>query len=504
MARRGGVQAEVGVGLALVMAAATAVLAAVLVSHHERALRPLLARALQAEAASPLRRVDPLISGTRWWRLGAEEGASQGTGGDAPGAEERALAREARERGAGLLLPGPPDGPIRFATPLADGSVAVARLPESASVRLRTTPRRVALGVLLVDALIFTAFGAGLLRRRIVLPLRRLEGAVEAIAEGDGGARVAEDGPREVASLARRFNEMGEALERRSSSLEKAVADLREANRRLRQAHVGLDRAERLAAVGRLAAGVAHEVGNPLGAILAFHDLALRDPTVSGATREVLERAAREGERVRKILRQLLDFSSPARGQAEDVDLARAAEEAAGLVRAQKVYAEVQIDIESAEATPVCRADPDAVAQILLNLLLNAADAVRGRPDGRIRVRVQPSAFAVRPGEGPEAARARRAPDAVECRVVDNGAGVAPEDRERIFDPFYTTRPPGDGTGLGLSNALRQAEEWGGRLDLGSPPPEGGAVFVLRLPAKECAVRTGLRGSDPGGESPPS
>lgn len=337
--------------------------------------------------------------------------------------------------------------------------------------------------MVVADVLVFTALGAYLLRRRIVAPLQGLSAAAKEVASGSLAARVPVEGAREAAELGRSFNEMTEALEARTEALQKVVVDLRTANRELRSARAGLDRAERLAAVGRLAAGVAHEVGNPIGAMLAFVDLASRDSGISDATRDHLRRAGCEGQRVRGILRQLLDFSRTARPTPTCLDLTRAAEDTIALLAAQKRYASIPFEVQrEGKALPVL-ADAGVVTQILLNLLLNAADAVTGLSEPRVVVTVRPAALSVRAGEGALAARDRAAPDGTECVVADNGGGISEADRERIFDPFFTTKPPGEGTGLGLANALRLTEESDGQLEL-VPPPEGmRTAFALRLPA---------------------
>ena len=317
-----------------------------------------------------------------------------------------------------------------------------------------------------------------------MVPLERLAASARQIAEGGPGVRVAVAGAAETAEVGVAFNHMTEALEKRSEALEKAVAELRESNRSLREVRAGLDRAERLASVGRLAAGVAHEVGNPMGAILAFLDLAGRDEGVSSATRGYLERASREGTRVRTILRQLLDFSRPPRTARIPVDLVAVCEEAAALVRAQRRYAGIDIRVVEEGEPPAALADPDGVSQIVLNLLLNAADAFAAdAPAPSIEVKVRAVSRHRRDGEDDGAASERRSPDALECVVADNGPGVPDEDRERIFDPFFSTKGPGEGTGLGLSNAIRFAEEFGGGLELENAGEGAGATFVLRLPA---------------------
>ncbi len=476
--QRHGLQTEILLSLTLVMLTATGVLAALLVKTHEasvRRLHPLAARALLADARAPIPSTGALVPELRWWTVTASGQASPRDGHAQPiDAGSLELAREAAERRAPLLRAGFPWEPVHFAV-AHGGELVVARLPPA-------VPGLLVLAVLFADGLVFTAFGATLLRRRLVRPLQRLASAARALADGDLAARAPADGPRETWEVARTFNDMSETLEGRTSDLEKAVAGLRQSNEQLREAHAELDRAERLASVGRLAAGVAHEVGNPMGAMLAFVELAKRDPGLGDEGRGHLDRVLKEGERVRTILRQLLDFSRPPRTERVSVDLLTLAQETADLVRAQRRYAAVALEVVGEGEAPPVLADRNGVAQILLNLLLNAMDAVTaaGVDAPRVEVRVRPAAGRVRAGDDPAVVAKRRRPDEVECVVADNGPGVPESDRSRIFDPFFTTKEPGEGTGLGLSNALRFAEELGGSLQLEASA--GGAAFALRLP----------------------
>ena len=461
------------------MLTATLVLAALLVKTHEvsvRRLHPLAARALLDDSRGPLHTAHNLVPELRWWTLvGDGTSRARGAHNEAIDAGSRELAREAARRGLPLLAAGFPWEPVRFAAPEA-GQVLVARLPPA-------VPGTVVLAVLLADGAVFTAFGVTLLRRRLVRPLQRLAGVARGLADGDLGVRAPAEGPRETWEVATAFNDMSEALETRTGALEKAVSDLRRSNEQLRDARVELDRAERLAAVGSLAAGVAHEVGNPMGAMLAFVELAKRDVGLTTEGRGHLERVLQEGERVRNILRQLLDFSRPPRTERLPVDLLAVARETAGLVGAQPRYSAVRVDVLAEEEPPLALADRAAVGQILLNLLLNAMDALVAseEPDPHVGISVRALAGSARAGEDLGQASGRRCFRAVECRVFDNGPGIAEADRERIFDPFFTTKDPGEGTGLGLSNALRIADELGGRLRL--QPAEGqGAEFSLELP----------------------
>jgi signal transduction histidine kinase len=482
--RRAGLEREVLTSLALVMGLATLVLVGLIVVHHERTLQATLGPALFAEARAGAF-ADPALPGTEWWEWQPAAGFEVRQGGRAePDEETRRLAEEAARRGAALLQLGGLTDEIRFATPLPGPQrVAVARLPVSVARGLRARPLAVVAVLGAADLAIFTVFAALLLRRRVVQPLQGLAAAARAVGAGQV-ARAAVTGPRETAEVALAWNEMTEALERRSEDLEKAVTELRGTNRELRRTRAGLDRADRLALVGRLAAGVAHEVGNPIGAMLAYLELAARDPGLSLSSRSHLARAAREGERVRGILRQLLDFSRPPRAASEPFDLLSLAEEAAELVRVQHETRGIAIEVEREEATPAALGDPAAVLQILLNLLLNAAHAVGGTEGGRVSVVVRSAHLYARAGDGDGVSTRRRAePDAVECLVADDGCGIEATDRDRIFDPFFTTKPPGQGTGLGLSTAARMAEEMEGSLQLGEPPSGFTTAFVLRLPA---------------------
>ncbi|MDJ0786526.1 MAG: HAMP domain-containing sensor histidine kinase [Myxococcota bacterium] len=482
MSGRGGVQREILASLALVMGLSTLLLAALFLARGEASLRSQLAVVLLAESREP--RADGVFPGTDWWVVAGDVARPYGGVRSDLDPATRALAERARREGT-LVQPGAPWSRIRFATPGREpGTVRVARLPRSVSLRMRAIPMLVLLGLLLANVAAFTGFGAVLLRHRVVRPLQNLAGVARARALGEDGLRAPEEGVAEVAELAREFNEMNQALEERRLELTKAVVELREANVALRETQAGLDRAERLAAVGSLASGVAHEVGNPMGAILTFVDLASRDPNASEETRSHLAKASREGERVRVILRQLLDFSRPSRGQPAPVDLAEAAREVVALVSAQRRCRNVDFSVEAAPGGAPVIADPAAITQILMNLALNAADACEDASgERRVRLAVRPVVARRRAGDpAGEAAPQRRHPDAMECVVSDTGTGIAEADRERVFDPFFTTKPPGQGTGLGLSNATRQAEEQGGSLSLESPPEGFSTSLALKLP----------------------
>ncbi|MCZ6464742.1 MAG: HAMP domain-containing protein, partial [Proteobacteria bacterium] len=244
MSRRRGVQAEVLLSLAVVMVTATALLSAFFFKTHAAQLdrlRGFVGRALIAEVQAPGFFFDAGTPGARWWIV-TPDGVARAKTPDAGPIDDAllALAAEVRKEGRALLQTGAPWEPIRFASRFGSaGQVAAARLPAAVS------PWAV-LGLLVADGAVFLALGAFLLRERVVAPLRRMAHAARSLAGGELTARVAVEGVGEVADVAWAFNEMSESLERRTGALEKAVAELRDANRDLRRARAGLDRAERL------------------------------------------------------------------------------------------------------------------------------------------------------------------------------------------------------------------------------------------------------------------
>jgi len=478
---RQGVHAEILISLALVMATGTALLAAVLLEINDariEALHEMLGRGFVASTRHGVVDLDLADSG-HWWRLD-ERGVVRGLNVSTRALDEgtRALALESRASGRPLVESGAPWQPIRFAALDPGGSEILAgRIDSTFSIGLLVL-------VLLLDVAIFVLFGWTLLRRRIVGPLHRLVTAVRGIGSTDSVHRVPVEGVAEIESLAGAFNEMQEALAVRTGALEKAVHELRTANSSLSQAREGLDRAERLAMVGSLAAGVAHEVGNPMGAMLAFLDIAGRDPGLGAEGLRCITRAAEQGERVRLILRQLLDFSRPPRIERGPLDLSDVARRVVDLVATQHESDGIAFELRIADSAVPARGDLGLSLQILLNLALNAVFAVRGRPDRRICIEIEAGPRRRRRGEEHESFAGLARADAVICRVSDSGAGVDREHAERIFDPFFTTKPPGEGTGLGLANARRLAEEMEGAVELEQGRSMlGGACFRFVLPA---------------------
>jgi signal transduction histidine kinase len=260
-------------------------------------------------------------------------------------------------------------------------------------------------------------------------------------------------------------------------------------------------RVEKLASVGKLAAGVAHEIGNPLSAILGYASI-LRKEATDPEEQKHLEYIEGETERIRRIIEGLLDFARPREVVVEEFpvnDLVRMSVE---LVTPQGVFKEVEVRTDLSTQDPIINGDRHQLRQIFVNILLNAAQAMEGR--GALEVATESRLLTRADGMVPRRRAADRAGgeyaamknilpgvrslkegDGVAAiTVTDSGPGIPPDALERIFDPFFTTKGTGEGTGLGLSIAYGIVEAHGGRL-LAENVKGGGARFTILLPTKK-------------------
>ncbi len=223
--------------------------------------------------------------------------------------------------------------------------------------------------------------------------------------------------------------------------------------------------AEKLAALGTLAAGIVHEVNNPIGIISSRIEVMLMEAETLGLSprlAEDLEVIRRHAQRVARTARGLLSFVRQSPGQRGPVDLNRVVEDALLLVGKQMSRDHVEIDTTLDRRLPPLLGDADALQQVLVNLLINARDAVAERGEVRIETGLSPG----RPGW-------------IRLLVKDNGPGIRPEDVSRIFDPFFTTKPQGTGLGLSISHGI--VHEHGGTIDVQSAPATG-TTFILSFP----------------------
>jgi PAS domain S-box-containing protein len=230
--------------------------------------------------------------------------------------------------------------------------------------------------------------------------------------------------------------------------------------------HAQLIQAEKLSAVGTLIAGVAHELNNPLAAVMGYAEMILHYPHADPEEKEDLRQLGASARRCKDIVQGLLSFVRQGKTVRQRISLNYLVHATIGLLEYRLVKAEgITLDIQLDGRTPHVAGDFSRLQQILVNLLTNAADAMRGQPGARV-IRV----------------RTRRLQDGSEVEIEDTGPGLAAEVRARLFEPFVTTKPVGVGTGLGLSISSKTAQEFGGSLRH-EDAPGGGARFVVRFPA---------------------
>jgi two-component system, NtrC family, sensor kinase len=320
---------------------------------------------------------------------------------------------------------------------------------EQKYVDLRQRAVMVFLAVTVVGALV--AFGlASFISGKISVSIKKLAAASDQVAHGNLDARVEIRSHDELRELADAFNFMAAALKKRDEKVREFTT------RRIMES-------ERLAHIGQLAAGVAHEINNPLQGIVTYSHLLLERVSTENGTRQSLEKIVKQANRCRDIIRGLLDFSRQRKPEKRLSNVNRVLEECVSLVDNQVLFHNIRIVQHLSPNLPQVFMDPSQIQQVFMNMILNAADAMKD--GGRLTLTT------------------RHVPveQAVEAEFTDTGHGIKEEDLDRIFSPFFTTKEVGHGTGLGLAISYGIVKEHKGTITVESQEGEG-ATFTIRLP----------------------
>ena len=316
---------------------------------------------------------------------------------------------------------------------------------------------------ILFDAAILLLFGTWLLSRYLVNPVNKMIRLTEQIARGELDTLVHLTDRNEIGQLSASLSRMAERLNEEKQKVLEQIRILEEKNQQLQQAQQEIIQSEKLASVGRLAAGVAHEIGNPIGIILGYIQLLLTRQLNEQEKTDCLQRMNAETERVNGIIRNLLDYAQPSAEHTEALDLNRIIEETHALVSYQKNYRNITVTFDLDQSIHPVMGDEKLLRQILINLTLNALDAMpQGGTLAYITAEEQVSGKTC-----------------VSITLTDSGTGITPANLGKIFDPFFTTKEPGKGTGLGLSNVQRIVDTMGGKIRVSSTPGQGTAFTVL-------------------------
>ncbi len=341
------------------------------------------------------------------------------------------------------------------------------------------------------DVCVLVGFVAYQVERVVIRPVRETVATMEAIASGDLQRRVMPGESLEMNNLATSVNRMTD---------------------RLMEERAHLVRVEKMASVGRLAAGIAHEVGNPLGAINGYAHLLRSAPLHSEQSRDALDGLEREVGRIDRIVRGLLDYARSKPRTPSEVDLNAVARAIVELLGTQGALRQIQLELRVASEPLLVIGDRHDLEQAFVNLLLNAIDAMNGKGSLSIILRRTDRAELIvgarRGSDGgarplnPPGARAMRwletssAHSFAMIAITDSGPGIPPEDAERVFEPFYTTKEPGKGTGLGLAIVARAVDNSAGTIWV-SRSREGGAAFRMLFPVRPAEPRARSRGPRP-------
>jgi two-component system NtrC family sensor kinase len=310
--------------------------------------------------------------------------------------------------------------------------------------------------ILLTIAGIALAIGLGYFLQSIILqPVYRLIAAGNEVSHGNFSPSVGPISTSEIGVLQKTFVDM--------------FTSLQERDRRLKaESEIKLLQSEKQASIGRLAAGVAHEINNPLTGVLTFTHMLLQRKDIGGEMRSDLETIAQQTERVRKIVKNLLDFSRQTALNPEPTDINHLVESVVSMMKNQALVKGVTLQCNLDQGLPLLTLDANQIQSVLLNLLLNALDATK-----------QEDTIEVATGIGISAEDADR--KGVEITVRDTGCGIPAEHLDKLFDPFFSTKEVGQGTGLGLAISYGIVQRHGGAIRVQSEVNKGSA-FTVWLP----------------------
>jgi len=356
------------------------------------------------------------------------------------------------------------NGVVHLITVLRDGEIVgkagllLSLAPEKA--RLNRS-REMLMAYFVLDFILLLGLGSFVLARIVVNPINRLLSATEKITGGQYSQRLKVSGSAELAQLAAAFNEMASALQAKDHLVSEQMTALEKANSDLNLAREETLRTEKMASIGLLAAGMAHEIGTPLAAIMGYAELSAGEQPENSSIQDYARRITEDCSRIDRIVRGLLDFSRPRAPGGENADVREVVLSTVDLMTQQGLFKDLDLVTDVDQSLLLARCDQHQLQQVVINLLLNSRDAT--------------------PCGGTITVRALREDDHICLEVIDSGSGIADESMKHIFDPFFTTKPPGKGTGLGLAISARIVEGFGGRITATSKIGKG-SCFSVRLP----------------------
>ena len=334
---------------------------------------------------------------------------------------------------------------------------------------------KIVLCYLLVNALLFSTLSFFRIAHLFFRPLDSLVQKAETYRPDEQELFLVSDNDSPLRKLSASLNTLFARVEKDNRTLRHNLSALKQANAELQEKNDLVVRSEKLATAGRLSAGLAHEIGNPLSIIQGYVELLGRDDLCGDEKKQFSEKAQQELDRIKRLIRQLLDFSAPNRLETETVSVNALIGDVVSFATMERNFAQASIRAELLAADDAVVADKDALKQVLLNCLFNAADATASLQDRHRSIVIATSQE-----------QNSKMPAQLVIRVRDNGTGITEEQQPYLFDPFFTTKEIGRGTGLGLFVCHTIMERLQGSITLGNVVPTGVEVRIT-LPLQRLA-----------------
>jgi signal transduction histidine kinase len=325
-----------------------------------------------------------------------------------------------------------------------------------------------------VNLLILVVIGFIRFRRGILLPVEHLIRLTDSYTDESGVPFLALENGNELEQLAGSMQQMLGRIRSDREKLQQHVASLQDANQQLLATREEMVRTEILSSVGRLAAGLAHEIGNPVGIVQGYLGLIKQNDIDAQERQEFCGRAEQELERISHLVRQLLDLSRPMPSAYEDVDMHQLLTEVVELVRPQPLWDGIDVTAAFTATNAVVHGNAAQLKQVFLNCLINAADAIHSAAKiERGQITITTNSLSLESGQ------------VLQVLIADTGTGLGEKEIAAAFDPFFTTKEPGKGTGLGLSVSFALLKAMNGTIQLANQE-QGGAMVTITLPVTGC------------------
>ena len=367
-----------------------------------------------------------------------------------------------------------------FSTPLmvrgqVVGGISLAKNLEMLYQDLRNAQKYVFI-YLFINIVILTFIGFQRLFKIFLEPIERLAKRAENYQETDGAFFPVRKQDNELQVLSKSLNSMTRRITEDKTKLQDAVHRLEKTNTELNKAQEEIIRAEKLASVGRLSSGIAHEIGNPIGIIMGYLELLKQGDIQSQEKLDYILRTEKEINRMDTVIRQLLDLSRPSAVDSSVVYVHEVIGDIANVLHVQPLMSNIELSLSLEAEFDQVLADPNLLRQVFLNLAINAADAIaadRVGKQGKLEIISEVNETTL--------AQKKYSTKSIDIRFIDNGPGIPQKVLDNIFDPFFTTKAPGKGTGLGLYVCFMIVDSMGGNIQAHSTEGQG-TTMTITLP----------------------